>query len=492
MHLPATLPPLLATILSAYALSSRANSLAAPHAGVKVLRIPTGPSASVLTELETLIESLSLSKWTTVPRINSHIDVEVPASKYEQFKSSIDPILAASGASEHGWGIKVMHEDLGASIAAESEGVFKGAVNFAATPDTDTWFDEYHSYDDHLAFLNNLVKAHPNNAEIVTSGTSFEGRNITGIHIFGAGGKGAGKAVIWHGTVHAREWITTMVVEYMAYQLLNDYANSTEVAGFVDSMDFYVFPFVNPDGFVYTQTTERLWRKNRQTAPLQSTCAGRDINRNWNTSWAQATGASTDPCAQDFKGLAPADAPETKALQEFVNKLASSEPGALMYSDWHSYSQLFMTPYGYTCDQLPPDNDELTSLAAGFADAVRQVYGTEFTSGPICPTIYPASGSSTDYAYIESKVKYSFAAELRDQGEYGFVLPPAQIRPAAEETWAGVKYILTKIQPPAPEPKTGATTDSGSPSGSTPSGSAVLLSSHFAVVLFATCFALLL
>jgi hypothetical protein len=34
----------------------------------------------------------------------------------------------------------------------------------------------------------------------------------------------------------------------MAYQLLTDYGNSTEIKGYVDKYDFYIFPVVNPDG----------------------------------------------------------------------------------------------------------------------------------------------------------------------------------------------------------------------------------------------------
>ena len=73
------------------------------------------------------------------------------------------------------------------------------------------WFDSYHSYADHLAFLDDLVTQFPRNARIVSAGQSFEGRDIKGIHIFGSSGAGHKPAIIWHGTVHAREWIATMV-----------------------------------------------------------------------------------------------------------------------------------------------------------------------------------------------------------------------------------------------------------------------------------------
>jgi carboxypeptidase A4 len=74
-----------------------------------------------------------------------------------------------------------------------------------------TWFNSYHAYADHMQFLTDLQAAYPNNSEIVVAGNSNAGRPITGIHFYGSGGKGSKPAVVLHGTVHAREWITTMV-----------------------------------------------------------------------------------------------------------------------------------------------------------------------------------------------------------------------------------------------------------------------------------------
>lgn len=35
--------------------------------------------------------------------------------------------------------------------------------------------------------------------------------------------------------------------------------------------------------------------------------------------------------------------------------------------------------------------------------------------------------------------------ELRDTGRYGFVLPAAQIKPSAEEMWAGLAYVIQNM-----------------------------------------------
>lgn len=117
-----------------------------------------------------------------------------------------------------------------------------------------------------------------------------------------------------------------------------------------------------------------------------------------------------------------------------------------MYMDWHSYSQLWMTPYGYTCDSLPSANSELQRVNAGAVAAIEAVHGTQFEYGPVCQTIYQASGSSVDYANDVVRSQYTFTAELRDTGRYGFVLPANQIRPTSEEMWAGIKYLLANMK----------------------------------------------
>lgn len=197
-------------------------------------------------------------------------------------------------------------------------------------------------------------------------------------------------------------------------------------------------------GFLYTQSSDRLWRKNRQTT-TGSTCLGHDINRNWPYQWSVTGGASTNPCAEDFKGAAAGDAPETKSLIAKLSSIKTAQ-GLKLYIDWHSYSQLFMTPYGYSCTALATNNAEYQSLANGATDAIAAPFGTQFTAGPICSTIYQATGNSVDYVADVAKADYSFTVELRDTGRNGFVLPAAQILPSGQEAFEGVKYLLQNIK----------------------------------------------
>lgn len=408
-------------LVSAIVVPRKAN-----YDGYRVVRLQVGDDVS---RVKNIIQELSLSTWNGAPKDNSEVDVVVPADKFLQFESSTADLDSS-----------IMHANLGASIARETD-----YQVYAVGSANSTWFNSYHPYADHIQFLNDLKNSYPSNSEIVTIGNSLQGRPITGIHFYGTGLKNTKPAVVLHGTVHAREWITTMVTEYFAYSFLSGFASNTDIRTLLNKYDFYIFPVVNPDGFVYTQTNDRLWRKNRQSTS-GSSCLGHDINRNWNYQWSTPGGSSTDPCAQDFRGSAAADAPETVVLANFVNKLAASAQKLKLFIDYHSYSQLFMTPYGYSCSIVTSNNAEYQSLAQGVAAAIKGVYGTVFKTGPICPTIYQVSGSSVDYLADVTKAQYSFTSELRDTGNYGFVLPANQILPSGVEAFAGFRYLLSNLR----------------------------------------------
>jgi len=62
-------------------------------------------------------------------------------------------------------------------------------------------------------------------------------------------------------------------------------------------------------------------------------------------------GTSTDPCSDIYGGPKPFSEPETKALSDFI--LAHNATWKV-YLTLHSYSQMWMAPYGYT--RKKPDN----------------------------------------------------------------------------------------------------------------------------------------
>ena len=74
------------------------------------------------------------------------------------------------------------------------------------------------------------------------------------------------------------------------------------------------------------------------------------------------------------------------------------------------------------------------------------VNGMSYRYGTMSSTIYPCGGTSVDWVYDKANVKYSFTAELRDSGIYGFLLPRTQILPTAQETWEGIKTLANEVK----------------------------------------------
>ncbi|KAK8075901.1 hypothetical protein PG994_003173 [Apiospora phragmitis] len=396
------------------------------YSGYKVYRINTlGRTSAVRDQL-----AAGLSSYEPWHEDAGHLDVLIAPDETAVFE-----VL--------GLDYRVMHQDLGTSISAESSSATankKGRKNQRQDKPL-AWFDTYHNYDDHIQYFRDLHDAFPNNSEMVSSGTSYQGRDIFGIHLWGAGGPGK-PAVLYHGTVHAREWIAAPINGYNA--------GDNQTRSFLDQYDYYIFPFVNPDGFLYTQTTDRLWRKNRQPPPNDTTnsaCLGRDINRNWEHGWdANPRGSSTNPCSQTYRGAAPSDAPENAGFDAFVRHVRDGQ-GIKLYIDWHSYGQQLLFPFGYAETLYAPELGKWTKAASMVSEAIRDSSSSEttYTFGPSGANLYATSGSAPDHVYSVGRAAWSFTVELRDTGRFGFVLPPELIRPAAEEMWAGQKVLLALL-----------------------------------------------
>ena len=101
----------------------------------------------------------------------------------------------------------------------------------------ESWFDSFHDYDDHVQFWKDLRSAFPANSELFSYGKSLEGRDMFGLKLKGPGRRNK-KAVIWHGNVHAREWITGMTLEYITWNMINEYRKrNVEVRQILEKYD---------------------------------------------------------------------------------------------------------------------------------------------------------------------------------------------------------------------------------------------------------------
>ncbi|CAJ0951073.1 unnamed protein product [Ranitomeya imitator] len=147
-----------------------------------------------------------------------------------------------------------------------------------------------------------------------------------------------------------------------------------------------------------------------------------------------------EPCSEAYAGTAPESAPEIKALTAYIRENLQS---LRSYISFHSFSQLLLYPYGYT-EELPPNHEKLEQVAKSAVKALYSLYNTTYTYGPIYTTIYPVCGSSIDWSYYEG-IKYSFVFELRDEGDYNFLLPEHDIEPTCKETMLAVRNIASYL-----------------------------------------------
>ncbi|XP_055345293.1 carboxypeptidase B-like [Paramacrobiotus metropolitanus] len=301
-------------------------------------------------------------------------------------------------------------------------------------------WETYHRYTTITSFYLYLETEHPDIVRRVLLGRTYEGRNMWLLKIgrLNANGTFADptKPAIWVDSgIHAREWISSATVTFMINQMVTNSSNSW----MYEQLNWYILPMINPDGFDYTHTNERLWRKTRRIDPF-SECIGVDANRNYDFQW-QKVKPAIDPCTNTYGGPAPYSEPENLLIFEQIMDLKRELRAFLTF---HSHGQLWMPPYGYTYDHTP-DYPDLYALSINATAALRAVYGTVYRVGTSAEILYTSSGTSRDFAKGRTPTKYVFTIELRDTGEFEFLLPADQIIPSGRETMEALKVVARRL-----------------------------------------------
>ncbi|GCB65353.1 carboxypeptidase A1-like [Scyliorhinus torazame] len=369
-------------------------------------------------------EHLQLDIWRRPVKSDLIIDVHVPENSLQSFKVFLE---------HNGIQYSVMIEDL--QVLVDDEKAKLEQVTMMERTTSSFNYGNYHTLDEIYSWMDSLAVEFPGLVEKQQIGTSFEGRPLYVLK-FSTGG--TGRPAIWIDSgIHAREWVSPASAIWMAMKISSDYGRDPFITALLRKMDIYMEILVNPDGYVYTHTKNRMWRKTRSLIPGKK-CVGVDANRNFDAGFG-GPGTSNNPCMETYHGPYPNSEPEVAAIVNFVQ----SHRNIKSFVTIHSYSQLLMFPFGYKC--VPPaDYQELEALAKTAVSSLTTLYGTRFKIGSICEAIYQASGGSIDWTYDQG-IKYSFAFELRDTGRYGFMLPTRLILPTAQETWLAMKTIMEHV-----------------------------------------------
>ncbi|MED6262176.1 hypothetical protein ATANTOWER_015636 [Ataeniobius toweri] len=391
--------------------------------GDKVFRLKPKLDAHV-TIIKDLAKSIEVDFWSPhsedLVTIGTDVDIQIPARYLNLVYTTLD-----QSAMEY----EIFIEDVQSAV--------DGQADSGASPRAHS-YTKYNTWSEIEAWIDSTASSNPTLVSKQVIGNTFEGRPLILLKI-GKSSTSTKPAIFMDCGFHAREWIAPAFCQWFVKEAVETYGSDTEMTSLLNDMDVYVMPVFNVDGYVFSHTNNRMWRKTRSKISGTS-CIGTDPNRNFDAGWC-TIGASSDPCSDTFCGKTPESEIETKTVADFIR---SNKSTIKAYITVHSYSQLLLFPYSYTYD-LAAHHSELLTVAQRATAALTSLYGTRYTSGPGAATIYPAAGGSDDWAY-DLGIKYSYTFELRDTGFYGFLLPESQIKPTCEETMLAVKYIATYVQ----------------------------------------------
>ncbi|EXJ87286.1 hypothetical protein A1O3_04245 [Capronia epimyces CBS 606.96] len=325
------------------------------------------------------------------------------------------------------------------------------------TPE-DLFFQDYQPLSVLYPWLRLISSLFPSHASLTSLGLSTEGRDIPALRVGARPDDvpnhpdGSRQTLLIVGGTHAREWISVSTTAYIAYNLVAQYGHPQfpYVTKLLDHFDVVFVPVLNPDGYEYTWTTDRLWRKNRQSTSL-SFCPGIDLGRSFPFGW-DGFDDTDNPCSDSYAGPASLAATEAQVLSEWArNETDYNNVTFVSFLDLHSYSQQVLYPYSYSC-QAPPSLEDLEEVAFGLAKSFRLTNGHYYGVESACEggisfqdqrkktrmQAESQGGSALDFFYHDLSVKLSFQIKLRDTGNYGFLLPKSNIVPTGEEAYEAV------------------------------------------------------
>ena len=388
----------------------------------------------------------------------------------ESLQNAHAPLLGERELAQAIWDTYPVPRGRRAAGGPFGPGASKHGSRHSDNDESNLFFSDYQPLSVLTPWLHLMASLFPTHVRALSLGTTASGRPIPGLRVGvhptlrNDEPQPTRKTVLVTGGSHAREWISTSTVSYLAYTLITAYGKAPAVTKLLEQFDFVFVPSLNPDGYAYTFSTDRLWRKNRQSTGLRF-CQGLDIDRSFDFHFEDAAAPLTtrgNPCSEAYAGEAPFEAAEARALAEWArNETARNAVDFVAFLDLHSYSQQILYPYSFSCAEPPPGLENLQELAYGLVKAIRNAAGHDYEVLPACegnvaapapdagprpnrhgwPRMQPAGGSALDWFYHAMRVKYAYQIKLRDRGTYGFLLPRSEIVPTGREVWEALLYM---------------------------------------------------
>ena len=247
------------------------------------------------------------------------------------------------------------------------------------------------------ALLRGYHERYPEISELVEVGRSHQDRPLLALKISDNPGASEDEpAVFFNGSHHSEELLSTEFALDVVAGLLEGYGRDGRVTRWVDQLEIWCLPMVNPDGVSYFLDGS-LWanRKNGFDAdgdghldPFE----GVDLNRNYPFGWGRR-GSSAEFTSLYFRGPSGGSEPETRAIVD----LANAEHFAAAIS-FHTLGRAIFVPYLVEHAKDPkPNIAEIIALEL-VAAAPEQRNGRPYV---VRPNGYPVAGSDQDWHQFE-------------------------------------------------------------------------------------------
>ncbi|MFQ5706051.1 MAG: M14 family zinc carboxypeptidase [bacterium] len=179
--------------------------------------------------------------------------------------------------------------------------------------------------------------------------------------------------ILFTGVHHAREPIGAKICLQLMKRLCERYGKDPKITRWVNAIEIWFVPLVNPDGYKYildNHLSFPWWRKNLRDnngdGVFDPMIDGVDLNRNYDYNWKD--GGDGKPSSWFYRGKGPFSEKETQAVRD----LAIRENFVIGIS-YHSYGESILFPWGNY--KKPPDLDLIVDIASKMASRIRRLSG---------------------------------------------------------------------------------------------------------------------
>ena len=299
----------------------------------------------------------------------------------------------------------------------------------------------FFSYDELLTILDSMQLLYP---KLITkkapldNTTTWENRPVYWVRISNNPNIDQDKPEIFYNALHhAREPASLSQLIYYMWYMLDNYNTDPEVKGIVDNMEMYFVPCINPDGYVYNQTSNPsgggMQRKNMRKNSDGS--KGVDINRNYDQFWGYDNqGSSNSMSADSYRGPSAGSEPETKMIKNFT--IAHHFKMAI---SCHAFGNYLIHSWGYKANTPTPDNSLFTNYGKFMTEENKYLVGT-----PMETVGYTGNGASSDWFYGEVNSKNKVFEYSPEAGKGSFYPAKNQILPICKDMFP-INYKAAKL-----------------------------------------------